>query len=138
MSRINIQLNDQLKGKEGDILVFKNGKWVPTSFKELNKGNEEKLSKFDGLDNKFNALAKNNKHFVIFALSHFLVVYNYFKIKILSGEIDVTDDELLHLDELVLSGELSVEDAIKKHPLIESTYTKLYLTKEQMKEFPEV
>lgn len=138
MSRINIELNDHLKSKEGDLLVFKGGKWIPTSFKELNKENEEKLAKFDELNYKFETLAKNNKHFIKFALSHFLVVYNYFKIKILSGEIDVTDEELLHLDEKILSGEIKVQDAIEMHPLLKETFYKLYLQKSEMIEFPEV
>lgn len=138
MSRINIDLNDRLKAKEGDLLVFKNGKWIPTSFKELNKENEEKLAKFSELDYKFETLARNNKHFVKYALSHFMVVFNYFKIKVLSGEIDVTDEELLHLDEKVLSREISVQDAIEMHPLLKETFTRLYLEKREMIEFPEV
>lgn len=138
MSHINIDLNDRLKAKEGDLLVFKNGKWIPTSFKELNKENEEQLAKFSGLDYKFETLARNNKHFVKYALSHFMVVFNYFKIKVLSGEIDVTDEDLLHLDEKVLSREISVQDAIEMHPFLKDTFTRLYLVKREMIEFPEV
>ena len=138
MAKIEIELPDYVNAKDGSLLIKKNGKWVITNFDELNKVNEQKLKKVDDLEIDFNALARNNKHFVTYAKSHFLVVFNYFKIKVLSGEIDVVDENIMRLDEEVLNGSLSVEEAIEKHELLKETFTKLYLTKKEMKEFPEV
>ena len=138
MGRINIELDDYANAKDGSLLIKKNGKWTITNFDELNKDNEEALGKLENLEPKFNALARNNKHFVDYAKSHFFVVFNYFKIKILSGEIDVVDEEILRLDEAVLNDEISVADAIEKHEELKRVFTKLYLEKKEMKEFPEV
>lgn len=138
MGRINIELDDYANAKDGSLLIKKNGKWTITNFDELNKQNEETLGKLENLEPKFNALARNNKHFVDYAKSHFFVVFNYFKIKILSGEIDVVDEEVLRLDEAVLNDEISVADAIEKHEELKRVFTKLYLEKKEMKEFPEV
>ena len=67
-----------------------------------------------------------------------MVVYNYFKIKVLSGEIDVNDEELLKLDEAVLNNKISVEDALKKHEFLEEAFNKIYLNEKDVLAFPEV
>ena len=103
MAKIEVELEEFTKGKEGSILIKKNGKWGFTTFDELNKENADKLKKFDGLKGDFDALARNNKHFVTYAKSHFMVVFNAFKIKVLSGDLDVEDEEVLKLDEAVLN-----------------------------------
>ena len=64
MAKIEIELEEFTKGKEGSILIKKNGKWGFTTFDELNKENADKLKKFDGLKGDFDALARNNKHFI--------------------------------------------------------------------------
>lgn len=138
MAQVNIEISDYVNAKDGSILIKKNGKWVITNFDELNKGNVEKLNKLGLLSNEVEALKKNAKHFVVYAKSHFLVVFNYFKIKILSGEVDVLDEGLLKLDEAVISGEISVEDAIQKHDLLLKVFNELYLNNKETKEFPEV
>lgn len=138
MGKINIELDDYLNAKDGSLLIKKNGKWVTTNFNELNRANKNELDKVDDLSRKFDALARNNKHFVVYAKSHFLVVFNYFKSKILSGDIDVFDEEILKLDEAVLNDEISVKDAIEKHDFLKNAFTKLYLNEKEMKEFPEV
>lgn len=138
MAQVNIELSDYANAKDGSILIKRNGKWVITNFDELNKANVEEFKKYELLSVEVEALKKNAKHFVDYAKSHFLVVFNYFKIKILSGEIDVLEDELLRLDESVLNGEISVEEAIQKHEFLQKVFTQLYLDEKETKEFPEV
>lgn len=138
MSHIAIDFDDYQKAKEGSLLIKRGSSFVPITFEELNKENAEKLSKYGDLEARFSALSRESKHFVKYALSHFLVVFNYFKIKILSGEIDETDEEILRLDEAVLNGEIKVEEAIEKHPFIKEVFEKLYLKESEMIEFPEV
>lgn len=138
MAKIEVELEEFTKGKEGSILIKKNGKWGFTTFDELNKENADKLKKFDGLKGDFDALARNNKHFVTYAKSHFMVVFNAFKIKVLSGDLDVEDEEVLKLDEAVLNDEISVQDALEKHEFLKETFAKLYLDKKETIEFPEV
>lgn len=137
MAQINVELQDYVNAKDGSLLIKKGGKWVITSFEELNKQNSEKLKSLEHLEPDFQALARNNKHFIKYAKSHFMVVFNSFKIKILSGEIDETNEEVLKLDESVLNNEISVEEALKKHPFLQETFDKIYQDKEMI-EFPEV
>lgn len=137
MAQINIELHDYVDAKDGSLLIKKNGKWAVTNFEELNKENAEKLKSLEQLKPDFDALARNNKHFIKYAKSHFMVVFNTFKIKILSGDIDETDEEVLKLDEAVLNDEISVEEALKKHQFLQETFDKIYQDKEMI-EFPEV
>ena len=138
MGQVNIELNDYVNAKDGSLLIKKNGKWQTTNFDELNKENESRIDHFDKALVEFEAFKKNAKHFVVYSKSHFLVVFNYFKIKIISGELDVVDEEILKLDEAVLNEEISVEEAIEKHEFLKEVYTKLYLKEKEYKEFPEV
>ena len=138
MAKIEVELEEFTKGKEGSILIKKNGKCGFTTFDELNKENTYKLKEFDGLKGDFDALARNNKHFVTYAKSHFMVVFNAFKIKVLSGDLDVEDEEVLKIDEAVLNDEISVQDALEKHEFLKETFAKLYLDKKETIEFPEV
>ena len=138
MPQINVELGDYVNAKEGSLLIKKNGKWLVTSFEELNKNNEEKLKKIAKLESDFDALARNNKHFVTYAKSHFVVVFNAFKIKVLSGDLDVEDEEVLKLDEAVLNDEISVQEALERHEFLKETFAKIYLDKKETIEFPEV
>ena len=139
MTGINIVgIKEYANAKEGSLLIKRNGKWVTTTFEELNKTNNEKLKKLDELEIKIKGLSENSKHFIKYAKSHFLVVFNYFKIKILAGEIDVLDEEILKLDELVLNNQISVQDALNKHELLKEIFNKLYSDNKEMIEFPEV
>lgn len=138
MPQVNVELGEYVNAKEGSLLIKKNGRWVVTSFEELNKNNEEKLKKIAKLESDFNLLAKNNKHFVTYAKSHFMVVFNAFKIKVLSGDLDVEDEEVLKIDETVLNDEISVQDALEKHEFLKETFAKIYLDKKETIEFPEV
>ena len=138
MPQINVELGEYVNAKEGSLLIKKNGKWLVTSFEELNKNNEEKLKKIAKLESDFDALARNNKHFVTYAKSHFVVVFNAFKIKVLSGDLDVEDEEVLKLDEAVLNDEISVQEALERHEFLKETFAKIYLDKKETIEFPEV
>lgn len=138
MAEINIELKDFVNAKDGSLLIKRDGRWQVTTFDELNKANEKRINKITDLELELEALKRNSKHFVVYAKSHFLVVFNSFKNKILSGEIDTTDEDLLNLDSKVISDEISVEEAITKHEFLLNTYTKLYLEKKETIEFPEV
>ena len=138
MARINVELDDYVNAKDGSLLIHKNGKWQLTNFEELNKNNAEKLHEVEKLKSDFDALARSNKHFVRFAKSHFMVVFNCFKIKVLSGELDVVDEEILNLDEKVLNDEINVKEALKKHEFLQETFDKIYSKEKEMVEFPEV
>lgn len=138
MAQVNIELGDYLNAKEGSLLIKKGGKWVTTSFEELNKANAAKFKDLEELKCNYLGLKENARHFVVYAKSHFLVVFNYFKIKILSGEIDCNDEEVLKLDEAVLNDEISVEEALTKNEFLSEIYEKLYLDKKELKEYPEV
>lgn len=138
MAIIEIELKEYANAKDGSLLIKKGGKWVLTTFEELNKVNSELRKVVDSVKTDMDSMKRYSKHFVDYAKSHFLVVFNYFKIKILAGEIDVTDEEILKLDEDVLSDKLSVEEALEKHEFLKDVFAKLYLNKNDMKEFPEV
>ena len=138
MAKIDIELGDYVNAADGSLLIKKNGHWTVTSFAELNKVNDPKFKGLEELKSNYLGLKNNAKHFVTYAKSHFLVVFNYFKIKILSGELDVLDQEVLRLDEAVLNGKISVEEAIEKHEFLKETYKKLYLDEKETKEYPEV
>ena len=85
-------------------------------------------------------LAENNKHFKLYAKSHFLVVYQSFSIKVLTGDIELTEGQeeaLLNIDEKVINGEVSVEQALELHPYLKETFTKVFASSEIV-EFPQV
>ena len=124
---VNVIINDYKNAPDGSLLIKRNNKWVAISYDELNKENVNKLKEIDTINNSIRLLAKNITHFKTYAKSHFLVVFNNFKIKVLSGLIDVTDDNLLNLDDKVLNNEISVENAIEMHPYLKSVFEELYI-----------
>lgn len=132
MGKIQIELDDYVKAPNGSLLIKKNGKWVTTTFEELSKNQSEKLKQIEDIDSKVENLSRNVKHFKVYAKSHFMVVFNAFKIAILGGSLDVTDKDLLDLDEAVILDKISVEDAVKKHPFIEMLFNKLYVNAEEV------
>lgn len=132
MGKILIELDDYVKAPDGSLLVKKNGKWVTTTFEELSKSQSEKLKQIEDINKKLDNLSRNIQHFKIYAKSHFMVVFNAFKIAILGGALDVADKELLDLDEAVILNKISVEDAIKKHPFLEKLFNELYVNNEEV------
>ena len=138
MASVNIEVSDYTNAKDGSLLIKKNGKWITTSFEELNKANEPKFKELEELKSNYRGLKEYSRRFVVYAKSHFLVVFNYFKIKVLSGELDVLDESVLKLDEAVLNNQISVQEAIEKHEFLKETYTKLYLDDKETKQYPEV
>ena len=138
MSQINVELKDYANAKDGSLLIKKSGKWVTTTFEELNQANADKLADIDTVKSDFAALARNSKHFVPYAKSHFLVAYTYVKTKVLSGEIEALDESLSNLDQRVLDGSVSVDEAVEMHPFLKQTFESLYLNQGDQIEFPEV
>ena len=138
MAKIEVELKDYVNAKDGSLLIKRNGKWEVTTFEELNKDSKKLENKLNVLENDLESMKRYSKHFVVYAKSHFLVAFNYFKIKVLSGDLDVVDEEVLRLDEAVLNNEISVEDALDKNDFLKHVYNQLYLDGEEMKEFPEV
>ena len=132
MGKIQIELDDYVKAPNGSLLIKKNGKWVTTTFEELSKDQNEELKKIEGIDTKVKNLSRNIQHFKIYAKSHFMVVFNAFKIAILGGSIDVADKELLDLDKAVVGGKIPVEEAIKMHPFLEQLFNELYVNAEEV------
>ena len=138
MADINIRLKDYLNSKDGSLLIKRNGKWEITDFNELSKELDERLKKAEMLSTDFNALKKNTKHFKVYSKSHFFVVFNSFMLKVIGGEIDAKED-VLTLDTKVLNDEITIQEAIEKHPYLKNLYTKLYIKNEkELIEFPEV
>ena len=132
MGKIQIELDDYVKAPNGSLLIKKNGKWVTTTFEELSKNQSEKLKQIEDIDSKVENLSRNVKHFKVYAKSHFMVVFNAFKIAILGGSIDVADKELLDLDKAVVGGKIPVEEAIKMHPFLEQLFNELYVNAEEV------
>ena len=138
VNTISVALIDYNNAPNGTLLVKKDDVWQPTSFKELNKENEQRLQKLEQLDYQFDMLAKSNQHFTRYAKSHFMVVFNSFMSKVLTGELSVNDTTLLNLDELVLNEQLSVKEAIEKHPYLKKTFEQVYLNEKDLLTFPQV
>ena len=126
MKTINITLDDYKNAKEGSLLIMKDGRWVATSFKELNRENENKLKEIDNVKIELAVVKESARHFNRYAKSHFIVVFNAFKLKVITGELEA-DESLLNLDEKVLNNELSVKDALEKHDYLKKLFDELYL-----------
>lgn len=124
---INVILKDYKNAPNGSLLIKKDDKWVAISFEDLSKEIKNKLNELEEIKNSITMISKNITHFKTYAKSHFLVVFNNFKVKVLSGLIDIADEEMLNLDDKVINDEISVEDAIEMHPYIKSLFEKLYL-----------
>ena len=140
MNKIEIMLNDFNNAPEGALLVKKKGIWQPVLIEELIKDVNARISVLEGLKNDFRALTENNKHFIDYCKSHFMVVFNSFVNQVLIGEIVLSESEteLLKLGDKVIYDEITIQDAILKHPYLEKLYKKLYLDKTEYKYFPEV
>lgn len=124
---INIPIQNYVDAPDGSMLIRKDGKWELLLFEEINKENVSRIESLEKIPAQLENMANNILHFSIYAKSHFIVVFNSFKIKILGGDITVADEELLHLDQLVLEDKISVEEAIKKHEYLEATFNALYI-----------
>ena len=93
MSKIEIMLNDFKNAPEGALLVKKKGVWQPVLIEELIKNVNTRISVLEGLKNDFRALTENNKHFIDYCKSHFMVVFNAFVNQVLIGEIVLSENE---------------------------------------------
>lgn len=127
MGNIEISLDDYRKASEGSLLIKRNGKWSTISIEELIRKVNIRNKDINKISNDVENLNRNLKNFDVYAKSHFMVVFNAFKIAILGGALDVTDRKLLDLDEEVILDKVSVEEAVKKHPFIEKLFNELYL-----------
>lgn len=114
------------KAKDGDLFVKKGDKLVAVSFAELNKENKQAILEQAKLGTKLNAVCKCLANFEKLSYSHFICVFNLFCNKVISGEIEIDDENLLKLDEKVLNGDLSVSKALNKHEFLKATFDKLY------------
>lgn len=131
MGKVEILVDDYKGLKEGDLIIFKNGRWSTTSFDELAKNQKEKINKIKNVENKVDNLSRNVKHFTIYAKSHFMVVYNSFKTKVLGGTLEM-NEYLVDLDEKVLNDQISVQDALNLHPYLLETFNKLFVENEDV------
>lgn len=137
--KIEIALPDYANAPDGTLLVIHKGKWKKTTFKELSSELDAKIERLESIKNEFEVMKKSTKHFNVYAKSHFFVVYNYFMIKVLGGNVDIENEDVLELDQKVFSGEISVKDAIEMHPLLKDVFTKLYIQNQnELLEFSEV
>lgn len=138
MDTVNIKINDFKNAPNGTLLIKKDNRWQPITFDELNQKNNDRLTELEKLPNQFDLLAKNNKHFIKYAKSHFLVVFNAFKLKVIVGEISIDDESIMSLDDDVISGKINVQEAIKKHDYLNKTFNAVYLNSNDLITFPEV
>ena len=115
---------------EGSLFIKKGNKLVSVSFKELSKDLESKCNDALNIKQKADANEKNIYKLSIeletLVKSHFITVFSLFELKALKGEIEIDDENLLNLDEEVVSGRLSVKDAVMKHPYLKETYESLF------------
>ena len=137
---INISVDALTKAKEGSILIRKDGKWIAAEPSAILSKLDKRLANLETLPNDFKVLTENNKHFKLYAKSHFLVIYQSFSIKVLTGDIELTEDQEIALegiDSKVISGEVSVEAALELHPYLKETFIKAFASSEIV-EFPQV
>lgn len=137
---INISVDALTKAKEGSILIRKDGKWIAAEPSAILSKLDKRLANLETLPNDFKVLTENNKHFKLYAKSHFLVIYQSFSIKVLTGDIELTEDQEIALegiDEKVINGEVSVEKALELHPYLKETFIKVFASSEIV-EFPQV
>ena len=137
---INISVDALTKAKEGSILIRKGGKWIAAEPSTILSKLDKRLASLETLPNDFKVLTENNKHFKLYAKSHFLVIYQSFSIKVLTGDIELTEDQEIALegiDSKVISGEISVEQALELHPYLKETFDKVFTSSEVL-EFPQV
>ena len=136
-SAITIQIRDYSKAPDGSLLIKKGDVWSITTYEELSKAERSKLKEIDLLKQDFENLASYTKHFKVYSKAHFIVVFNYFMTKVIIGDLDVDDEEILSLGDKVIIGEISVEDALEKHEFLKNTFESVFNEKETI-EFPEV
>ena len=142
IEEINISVDALTKAKEGTILIRKNGKWIaiePSKVQAL-VNLDNRIKDLENLPADFRVLTENNKHFKLYAKSHFLVIYQSFSIKVLTGDIELTEGQeeaLIGIDEKVINGEVSVEQALELHTYLKETFIKVFASSEVV-EFPQV
>lgn len=131
MPTVEIEINEFKNAKVGSLLIKTKDKWKPISKEELLRAEKEELEK---IKSEMLTLKGNQKHYKVYAKSHFMNVYAVFLAKVIAGTIECPEDEeLLKLDEKVLNNELSVEEAIEKHEYLKKAFAELYLKDESEK-----
>ena len=140
IEEINISVDALTNASEGSILIRKNGKWIAVDPSTILTNLDTRIKSLESLPNEFKVLAENNKHFKLYAKSHFIVVYNLFNAKVLTGDIELSEEEEIALNGIVdkvISGELSVENALNLHTYLKSTFDAMFNSSEIV-EFPQV
>lgn len=135
---MNINPYEFEKAPDGSLFVKRGKELVAVSFDEVAKSLKGEINKVGKLEEKINDMGKTIAHFKKLAKSHFIVVFNLFANKVISGELEIEDEELLKLDQKVINNEISVEDALKCHEFLENTFNALFLDGEQIVRFPEI
>ena len=95
----------------------------------VNEYENNRLNELQRQQRVENKLTEIENRYALYTKEHFLVVFNYFKTKILLGELDEYDEEILGLDEKVLANEITIENALSKHEFLSNTFKKIYLAR---------
>lgn len=126
------------KAKNGSLFVKKGDELVAISIEELTKPLKERIEKIESNEQKVDDLKKYTSHYQKLAKSHFIVVFSHFIHKVMLGQIVIDDVELFNLDEKVINGDLSVEEALKKHEYLQKTFDKLFNDNNDKVEYPAI
>ena len=133
---MNLDPFDFERAKDGSLFVKKGDKLVAITRDELLEPIKRELKKIDSNEQNIADLKKYTAHFQKFAKSHFIVVFSHFVHKVMLGKIQIDDISLLELDEKVLKGELSIEEALDKHEYLKSTFNAIFESSDDKIEFP--
>ena len=75
---------------------------------------------------QFDALKKHVKHFKVRCKSHFVNAFCLFKLKVITGEIGIENQDAFTLDQQVLSNGLSIRDALSKDENLMRIFVAIY------------
>lgn len=124
---IQIMLEDYTNAPEGSLLIKKGDKFVPISYDELSRKERKKIKELEEISSKIDQVNENIGHFKLYSKRNFLIVFNAFKIKVLGGELDESNPEIINLDVAVLEGKISVKDAVEKNDYIKYLFNELFI-----------
>lgn len=113
------------KARDGDLFVKQGDKLVAVSPSSLTAELKKELQKVPELEQELKVVGKHITKLEKLAKKHFIIVFTLFELKALKGEIEV-EEELLSLDEKVISGEMAVEEAVNKHEYLQKTFNALF------------
>ena len=115
------------RAPENSLFIKKGNDLVAVSFDELAKALNAKCDGVLNFKHKVNVISKSLAEFKKLSKRHFITVFTLFELKVLKGELEVNDEEILNLDEKVLKDEISVEQAVNEfHPYLKETFNALY------------